>query len=176
MLNRHKYLLTLLFTLSLCWSWPVIASAPTYIGLAIGDAKSSEKSKYDTASSIQLFLGIQSEHYFTYEAGISLISTSETDNPAADNYEIDMLSLSALGHLPIGNSSLFVRFGLNNWDESLDYISINNGFAASIGTGVDLAITPRLTMRLDWQRYFNMNITPIETDIDTIQIGLLYYF
>lgn len=160
----------------LCAFNPASAALLPYAGFALGPAKSSASDQYELSNGLHLFFGIQTGYNVTYEAGYTLIGTQTTTEESEDHF-VSLLSLTALGHIPIGDSSIFVRYGFSHWYEGIDHAgSDENGVSPTVGAGVDFGIKPRLTIRLEWQRYMDIGITPKGFDIDHTRIGLMYYF
>ena len=147
-----------------------------FAGLTAGSAVSSSDDPFDATDSAYLFIGIQTEYYVTYELGATRIDTNKPKPIVNQRRTLSMLGVSALGHLPIGDSSLFVRLGVSGYQYFDPQDVLQDVFVPTYGAGLDLGIIPRLTLRLEWQRYVDMELNHVKFDIEAIRIGLFYYF
>lgn len=170
----HFYLGSLLACL-LIWTQPAAATSATYIGLTLGPAKTSANDEFDLNSGDYLFVGIQTEHYLTFEFGITHFN-GEIHSQAKKTAVFNHFSLSALGHLPISDSSLFARIGVNGYQYFDNNDQIQNVTLPTVGAGFDYGILPRLTIRMEWQRYIGFEINQTRSDIQNVRLGMLYYF
>lgn len=171
---RFRYGLLVLIALS--WSAPTAAALLPYAGLTVGQAKSSDNHPFDATNGAYLFMGIQTEYYVTYEIGIVYLKTNQPIPAKNQHDHLELFSLSALGHLPISDSSLFARLGVGGYQYFDDNDVLQDVILPTYGAGIDLGIIPRLTIRLEWQRYLDMEMNHANFDIETIRIGAFYYF
>lgn len=171
-----KTIVSMVVTIILYSANPAKAELLPYGGFALGPVKSSKSDQYELSNGLHLFFGIQTQYNVTYEASLTLIGTQTTTDNSEENI-VSLLSLTALGHIPIGDSSIFVRYGFSHWYEGLDHAgSDKNGISPTVGAGIDFGVKPRLTIRLEWQRYMEIGIIQKDFDIDHTRIGLMYYF
>jgi OmpA-OmpF porin, OOP family len=89
------------------------------------------------------------------------------------------LNLSAVGVLPLGERlALFGKAGIFLWSsEATDItggvptISEADGSDLSLGLGASFALTPRASLRAEWER-FEMS----SSDVDLVSVGLAFSF
>ena len=164
-----------IFTL-LCWLKPVSAEIP-FVGLSVGPAKSSSTGQFDVNSSLYLFAGLQTEYLLTYEIGISLFkTTTPPDKTTSEDYVLQQLTGSALVHLPMGDSSVFIRLGFSAYQYYDEVGLLRDIFAPTYGAGFDFAIKHRQTIRLEWQRYAGLKFNNAEFEFETVRVGFYIYF
>ena len=174
MSNNFLYWKIFFGALLLC-SRSVYAGALVYAGMGMGPAQSTADKQFDLEYGVNLFVGVQTEYYITYELGVVRFVTKNSPGENEDKV-LTQVTGSVLGHLPIGDSSLFARVGASlyqyrNSSEQLDDVAI-----PTVGAGLDFGIKPLITLRLEWQRYIGVEYNSTEFDIDNTRLGLIFYF
>ncbi len=175
LLNANK-LFSLLILIALSWASPIGAEVLVYGGMTVGSAESSINDQFNASDGMYAFIGIQTEYYVTYEAGAARL---HTDQPtSANDYKtaLVLLTASVLGHLPISDSSLFARIGAGVYQYYDNSGVLQDIYLPTYGAGIDLGIIPRMTIRLEWLRYTDLEMNHINFDIETISLGAFYYF
>jgi OOP family OmpA-OmpF porin len=125
------------------------------------------------------FGGYQFNRYFALEGAFLIASEFEILSATTS---VTMLEASAVGLLPLSERfSLFGKGGLYRAT-----IDINAGllFASQTrtsggpmaGFGGSFDFTNKLTGRIEWQRYFDVDFVARKTDTDVISVGLAYRF
>lgn len=160
--------------LLLCWA--KLASAElVYMGVAMGPAQSTAERQFDLTYGASLWIGFQMKYYMTYELAVSKFSTRNVPEENEDEV-LTHISGTAMGHLPIGDSSLFARAGLSIYQYQNSAKDYGTATVPTIGTGFDLAIKPKISLRLEWQRYFGIEYRQTKFDIDNTRLGFIIYF
>ena len=166
----------ILILIVLYWISPVSAETLPYAGMTLGPAVTSQNDQFDASDGAYLFMGIQTEYYATYEIGITRL---KTDTPTQANNQkntLFLVDLSGLAHLPISDSSLFARIGISAYEYYDDNDELQKVVLPTYGAGIDIGIIPRMTIRLEWQRYIDLEMNRAEFDIENIRLGAFYYF
>ena len=172
-LNKiFRFLLSLLM---LQLSLPAHALDIPYAGFSYGGAKSSIPEQFDPASSLYIFFGIQKDYFLTYEIGLSHFDF-RTFEAQDQSRSATMLTGSLLGHLPIGDSSLFGRLGMSGYQYYNSNDDIQNVFVTTYGAGFDLALTRMLSLRMEWQRFVDLEYNQQMASIESWRAGLFFYF
>ena len=166
-----------LFLLLLMLQLPLQANALDipYAGFSYGSAKSSLPEQFDPASSLYVFFGIQKDYFITYEIGLSHFDF-RTFEGQDQQRSATMLTGSVLAHLPIGDSSLFGRLGLSGYQYYDTNDDIQNVFVTTYGAGFDLALTRMVSLRMEWQRFEDLEYNQQMANIESWRAGLFFYF
>lgn len=146
-----------------------------YAGFSYGSAKSSLAEQFDPASSLYVFFGIQKDYFLTYEIGLSHFDFTIFEGQHQQR-SATMLTGSLLAHLPIGDSSLFGRLGLSGYQYYDSNDDIQNVFVTTYGAGFDLALTRMLSLRMEWQRFVDLEYNQQMATIESWRAGLFFYF
>lgn len=166
----------ILILIALCWLSPVSAETLPYAGMTLGPAKTSQNDQFDASDTAYLFLGIQTEYYATYEIGVTRLKRDTLTQTNNQKTTLTLVDLSGLAHLPISDSSLFVRVGISAYEYYDDKDELQRVVIPTYGAGFDLGVIPRLSIRLEWQRYLDLEMNQVQFDIETIRLGAFYYF
>ena len=136
-----------------------VASAQWYAGGEIGSSDVGSES--DT--SFKFLGGYQINRHFAAEAGYGFLFDKNSS-------EVKALEVVGVGSYPLGNQfSIFGKIGLANVDVETPGGS-DDSTELTYGFGGQYDITPKVGLRLQWQRY------DTETEIDVISIGAIFRF
>jgi OOP family OmpA-OmpF porin len=121
--------------------------------------------------------GYQFNRNFAVEGAVTIASDFEIVSATTS---VNMLEASAIGILPLNERfSLFGKAGLYratvDINAGLFFASqtrTSSGPMAGFGGSVDF--TRKLTGRIEWQRYFDVDFVARKTDTDVISLGLAY--
>lgn len=140
-------------------------------------------------SAFKLFGGYQFSRNFALEVGAvdlgdmtysGTFSNGPITGPVTGGrVENGGLNISAVGVLPLGERlALFGKAGIFLWSsEATDVtggvltISEADGSDLSLGLGASVALTPRASLRAEWER-FEMS----SSDVDLVSVGLAFSF
>ena len=168
-------IITTLLIFILYFPMPSCADVLPHGGVSFGPAQSSKSEQVDVPENLYFFLGIQTEYYVTYEIGINHFSfTSSGESPTRD--AVNIITGSALAHLPIGGSSVFARISAGTYTYTDDSKNQHDGFVPAYGLGLDIDITKRVSLRLEWQRFLDLEYQTSQFDIDVVRAGFFFYF
>jgi OOP family OmpA-OmpF porin len=123
------------------------------------------------------FGGYQFNRNFAVEGAFLIASSFEVFSASTS---VGILEASAVGILPLNERfSLFGKGGLYHAQVEIDAglffaaeHRTSSGLMAGFGGSVDF--TPKLTGRIEWQRYFDIDFVARRTDTDVISVGLAY--
>ncbi len=175
-MHKTNFRYGVLVLIALFWVTPAVAKVLVYSGMTAGSAKSSSNTQFDATDSMYLFVGIQTDYYVTYEVGATRLHTKQATSANNQKNTLGLLTVSALGHLPISDSSLFARIGFSAYEYGDNNDKLQRVLLPIYGAGIDLGIIPRLTIRLEWQHYVDLKMNDVNFDVKTIQLGAFYYF
>ena len=171
----RRNLYYLLIITSLCLPGLLSATVLPYAGATVGSSESQPVDQFETDLSGYFFIGIQTDYYVTYELGISYFEFN-TFEGAPSSRHASFLTATALGHLPIGDSSIFIRAGISGYEYFDNNDEQQDVFVPTYGFGFDYAIKPRISLRLEWQRYMDLEYNRAKFDIDSVRAGFFVYF
>lgn len=177
------------------------ANAGGYVGVGIGQSSVDldaidfgpgvSSSISDTDTSVKIVGGYEINENFSVEAGYTNFGEFGVDytdgfDSLSENYEATALYLAAVGSIPLGQASLFGKFGLASWDLDAS-ISSTFGVSASAsasgtdpvyGFGAQLDVSNNVMLRVEFERYTNVgdeNETG-ESDIDLLSVSAAMRF
>jgi OOP family OmpA-OmpF porin len=156
-----------------------------YIGASVGqsgvkfdDTIEDVNLDYDAdATAYKVIAGWRFLDWLSVEANyVDLGSGDDTVLGEKLETEIDGITLSAVGFLPVGPVDLFARVGMINWDASLsapnlDLRSSEDGNDLAYGVGAQFRVWG-LSLRAEYERF---EISDVDT-VDMISLGLTYTF
>ena len=179
------------------------AAGPWYAGAAGGSSQTSasvedmhpnmvadhgailSSSKNGSSTGWKAFIGYQYNPKFALEASYTNFGTFTADaNTAGDGLVTTTLKptawcLSGVGTAPLQNQfGLTGRAGICKWDDGFstsapgEYFS--DGIAPVVGLGASLDISPNLTVRAEYERYFRVIHDNKEADL--ISLGAVFRF
>jgi OOP family OmpA-OmpF porin len=140
----------------------------------------------DTDVAIKALGGYQFTRNFALEFGATNAGSVEARGPGGRlTVDTGIAEAAAVGILPLGDRfSVFGKFGLYSsfveWELRTttlndDERKTNSDFTYGIGLG--FAITPKLVLRAEWQRYQDVDGGNIgKSDVDLMILGLVYRF
>ena len=177
------------------------ANAGGYVGVGIGqslvDLEANDlgpgiwSSVSDTDTSVKIFGGYAINENFSVEAGYTNFGEFGVDytdgfDTLSENYEATALYLAAVGSVPLGQASLFGKFGLASWDLDAS-LSSTFGVSASAsvsgtdpvyGFGAQFDVSNNVMLRVEFERFTNVgdeNETG-EADIDLLSVSAAMRF
>lgn len=126
-----------------------------YAGADIGRTKIDDIRDRDT--SYGAFLGYKFHQNFAIEGGYRVLADKEwRSGTVRASGEVDQLSLSVIGSLPVGESvSVYGRLGVNRLEAKVgleDWRYKDSETKALYGVGVSYALSPTLSTRLEVQK------------------------
>lgn len=167
----------ILLILCLSYAPGLCLAGVAFVGAAYGPAETDAEDIFTLDSSTYVFLGFQSEYFVSYEVGVSFFTTAPGEDEGQHKADLlTQLNASVLGHLPFGDSSVFLRGGVGGYqyrDHTGDAIS---RLVPVYGAGLDLGLKPRVTLRLEWLRYDYMEFNGRYFHYDTGRVGFYIYF
>ena len=115
----------------------------------------------------------------TYSGNFTATPPTPTGPVIGGRVENGGLNISAVGVLPLGERlALFGKAGIFLWSsEATDFtggvptLSEADGSDLSLGLGASVALTPRASLRAEWER-FEMS----STDVELVSVGLAFSF
>ena len=156
---------------------PVNGQALTlpYAGFAYGPSSSSDPVRFDPDSNLYAYFGIQTEYLVTYELGLSSFDYTTFDSQP-ENRAGNMLMGSAMFHMPVEDSSVFIRFGFAAYQYYNQQLEVHDVFITVYGAGLDLALSQKVSLRLEWQRHKQLEYHGQYFYTKTLHGGLFFYF
>ena len=149
----------------------------TFAGVTTGPASSSIPEIFDVTNSTYIFVGYQADIPATFEVGATIFKMETPPDKSSDEENVlQQLTASALGHLPIGDSSIYIRAGASVYQYFDSNDSMQTVIAPVYGAGVDYGIKPRLTIRIEWIRHVNMEFNSDKFEFDATRLGFYMYF
>ena len=167
-----------------------------YVGGGFGQSKAKDfcnsgllagaTSCEDTDVTIKAMGGYQFTRNFAVEFGAAVLGSFESRGPAGRvTVDVGIAEATGVGILPLGDKfSVFGKFGLYTsaarWERRTTTINdeerkTNTDFTYGIGLG--FAITPKLVLRADWQRYQDVDAGGFgKSDADLMTLGMVYRF
>ena len=179
-----------------------LAQAPGDMGWYVGGALAQAEVELDCTgttacddsdSSWKIFAGYQFNRNFAVELGYGDLGqvTASTPSigiipPANVAIESTVWELVAVGMLPLAERfSLFGKLGLYRADTDIEVNFVGLGSVTdsdsntdlTFGIGVRFDVTPRLGVRLEWQRYSGVAAADFdEGDVDVMSLGVAWRF
>jgi OmpA-OmpF porin, OOP family len=169
-----------------------------YVGASLGQTEVNLDCAGTTAcddkdSSWKIFAGYQFNRNFALEFGYTDLGevTASTPAigfipPASVAIESTVWELVAVGMLPLAERfSLYGKLGLYRADTDIEVNFVSLGSVTdsdsntdlTFGIGVRFDITPRLGVRLEWQRYSSVSAADFdEGDVDVMSLGVAWRF
>jgi OmpA-OmpF porin, OOP family len=169
-----------------------------YVGVSLGQTEVNLDCAGTTAcddkdSSWKIFAGYQFNRNFALEFGYIDLGevTASTPAigfipPASVAIESTVWELVAVGMLPLAERfSLYGKLGLYRADTDIEVNFVSLGSVTdsdsntdlTFGIGVRFDITPRLGVRLEWQRYSSVSAADFdEGDVDVMSLGVAWRF
>ena len=157
---------------------PVPHVAPAsrgYAGIGIGNAEifSDDTKETFEDTNLRVFMGYQLNQYFAIEAGVNSLPFDDLLGIA----DITGLDVSVLAILPVTSKlSAYGRLGYWDWDISFPFkgtsYELLGGTDKLYGIGLEYAVSPKISLRLDATRY---DITDTG-GVDTITGNIAYKF
>lgn len=167
-----------------------------YIGGALGQATvdvdcTGATSCDDKDTSWRIFGGYQFNRNFAIEAGYIDLGEASAAGPTPPFgttsviQEATAFDVVAVGMLPIMDRfSVFGKLGFYRADTD---VSVTNTVLGSFsesdsntdltfGAGVRYDFTRNLAVRAEWQRYSDLGISDLESDVDVFSLGVLWRF
>lgn len=167
-----------------------------YIGGALGQAKvdvdcTGATSCDDKDTSWRIFGGYQFNRNFAIEAGYIDFGEASASGPTPPfgttsvTQEATAFDVVAVGMLPLMDRfSVFGKLGFYRADTD---VSVTNTVLGSVsesdsntdltfGVGVRYDFTRNLAVRAEWQRYSDVGISDLESDVDVFSLGVLWRF
>ena len=169
-----------------------------YVGASLGQTEVNLDCTGTTAcddkdSSWKIFAGYQFVRNFALEFGYTDLGevTASTPAigiipPASVAIESTVWELVAVGMLPLAERfSLYGKLGLYRADTDIEVNFVSLGSVTdsdsntdlTFGIGVRFDITPRLGVRLEWQRYSGVSAADFDDgDVDVMSLGVAWRF
>jgi OOP family OmpA-OmpF porin len=131
--------------------------------------------------------GYQFTRNVAVEFGLTAAGAVEARGPAGTvTIDAAILDAAAVGILPLGDKfSVFGKVGLYTSAVETDFNTLTvrgtertTNSDLTYGAGVGFAITPKLVVRAEWQRYQDVDAGPNvgKSDVDVIGLGMVYRF
>jgi OOP family OmpA-OmpF porin len=150
---------------------PAQQSGP-YLGASYGRYDIKENTLDENDALWKAFLGAQLNPWFGLEAAFVNFDRASNQN---SSFETDGWSAAAVLSLPLGtNSALYAKAGEYWWDAKSDFAGLrrdDNGNDPFWGAGLRVGLSPRVGLRVEFERYKVSDI-----DLDTASIGLQAFF
>ena len=187
--------LLLAITVSLVSAGAMAQDKGWYVGGGFGQSKAKDFCNGlsgggvtcdDTDVAVKAIGGYQVTRNFAVEFGATNAGSMEARGPGARlTVDVGIAEAAAVGILPLGDKfSVFGKFGLYSsavdWERRTptgndDERKTNTDFTYGIGLG--FAITPKIVLRAEWQRYQDVDAGNLgKSDADLMILGLVYRF
>jgi OmpA-OmpF porin, OOP family len=165
-----------------------------YVGGALGQSKAKDFCAGvpagitcdDTDISLKGMGGYQFTRNVAVEFGMTAAGLAEARGPGGtDTIHAAIAEATAVGILPLGDKfSVFGKVGIYTSfvEREVDTVLVRStenttNSDLTYGAGVGLAITPKLVLRAEWQRYQDVDAGFVgKSDVDIISIGMVYRF
>jgi len=166
-----------------------------YVGGALGQSKSKSFCSAVTTSGVSCddsdvalkgMGGYQFTRNVAVEFGFTAAGVAEARGAAGtDTITAAIAEATAVGILPLGDRfSAFGKVGIYTSfvEREIDTVFVRRtddktNSDLTYGAGVGFAITPKLQLRAEWQRYQDVDAGIVgKSDLDLISIGMVYRF
>lgn len=167
-----------------------------YVGGAFGQSKAKDfcagvtgpgVTCDDTDVTLKGMGGYQFTRNVAVEFGLTAAGLAEARGPGGtDTLSAAIAEATAVGILPLGDKfSVFGKAGIYTSfvEREVDTVLVRatddkTNSDLTYGVGVGLAITPKLVLRAEWQRYQDVDAGPAvgKSDVDIMSIGMVYRF
>ena len=182
-------------TVSLISATAIAQDAGWYVGGGFGQSKAKDfcdglsgggVTCEDTDVAVKAMGGYQFTRNFAVEFGVTNAGSMEARGAGGRlTVDVGIAEAAAVGILPLGDKfSAFGKFGLYSsavrWELRTttlndDERTTNTDFTYGIGLG--FAITPKLVLRAEWQRYQDVDAGALgKSDADLMTLGMVYRF
>jgi len=166
-----------------------------YVGGAFGQSKAKDFCAGvsgagitcdDTDVTLKGMGGYQFTRNLAVEFGLTAAGGVEARGPAGTvTIEAAIAEATAVGILPLGDRfTVFGKLGIYTSAVETDFNTIlirnterTTNSDLTYGAGVGFAITPKLQLRAEWQRYQDVDAGIVgKSDVEVISLGMVYRF
>ena len=166
-----------------------------YVGGAFGQSEAKDfcsavpgrTSCDDSEVTLKAMGGYQFMRNFAVEFGLTGVGEFEASSPGVrTTITIGIAEATAVGIVPLGDKfSLFGKVGVYTSGVEIKTETIfgsntddTRNSDLTYGAGVGLAITPKLVVRAEWQRYQDVDAGNLlgKSDLDIVSLGMVYRF
>jgi opacity protein-like surface antigen len=173
---NHKTAIALLATALLLLSGNSYAQMSGYAGAAFGQSD-VDVSGFDTASSWQLFGGVNLSQAIAVEAAYTNLGQFDVSGASNTHVDVDGVEFTLIGNIPLFNTvAIFGEAGLFMWDAEATLagtkIESDSGTDLTYGVGVKIGLMPKVRLQLEYQVYQDVS----EENIDTWYAGINFGF
>jgi opacity protein-like surface antigen len=146
-----------------------------YAGAAFGQSD-VDVSGFDTASSWQLFGGVNLSQAIAVEAAYTNLGRFDVSGASNTHVDVDGVEFTFIGTIPLSNTvSVFGEAGLFIWDTEATLagtkIASNDGTNPTYGVGVKIGLMPSMRLQLEYQVYQDVSDGNIDTWYAGINVG-----
>jgi OOP family OmpA-OmpF porin len=150
-----------------------------YVGGLLGRSRVSEncpKSCDEASRAARAFAGYQFNRGFGMEVGAAGLGETKSDELGVPvTTQVRVLDFTVLGHLHLAEKvALFGRLGVYQGKTTGTLTDTSSGGTA--GVGVQIAVTPNLALRVEWQDYATVSNGARLFDINLFGLAALWRF
>jgi len=156
-----------------------------YVGASVGQATSGDcnlPSCDDSDTSYRVFGGYQFNRHLAVEGGYAPLGEVSGGNLKLETNAWDLVGVGIWPFNP--QFSVYGKLGFYSAEAKLSgtFSGKKTSTDLTYGVGGQFNVTPNLGLRLEWQRYSGieapqvLNVGGGDTDIDTVNLGVLWKF
>ncbi len=164
---------------------PLHHGAHVYVGANYGGFKARGGEFDDEDDFIEAVLGAQVNAFFAVEANYINFGRYGGSQASA---KVDGYGLALVGRIPLTRTlGIYAKAGQFWWDADIEILGASRGYSGNepfYGAGLDFAVTRRLALLLEYNRYkvdfgnsdFPPPVQAVDNDMDTVKVGLRFRF